>query len=83
MIIALLLALAMRLDQHTVGYLTYNVGLHSSMNTTIVRQTVHSYTAFAIQFGILNSFLSLDYTYKMPERKLELRGSIKLVTWTL
>ena len=31
--------LARQLDKHTMGYLTYKGGLHSFMNTTVVRET--------------------------------------------
>lgn len=70
----------MQLDNHTVGYLTYRAGIRSAMNTMIVRDTSRSYTAFSIHLGILQSYVSLNYTYKMEEKQIKLRGSIKLVT---
>lgn len=70
----------MQLDKHTVGYLTYRVGLQSTMSTIIVRDTTRSYTALSVHFGILQSFVSLNYTYKMNEKQMKLRGSVKLVT---
>ncbi|XP_015600252.1 dnaJ homolog subfamily C member 11 [Cephus cinctus] len=73
--------LAMQLDKHTVGYLTYRAGLQSAMSTMIVRDTSQSYTAFSIQFGILHSYASLNYTYKMEERQMKLRGCIKAGTF--
>ncbi|XP_076179972.1 dnaJ homolog subfamily C member 11 [Ptiloglossa arizonensis] len=69
--------LAMQLDNHTVGYLTYRAGIRSAMNTMIVRDTSRSYTAFSIHLGILQSYVSLNYTYKMEEKQIKLRGSIK------
>lgn len=72
-------ALAMQLDKHTVGYLTYRAGIQSAMSTMIVRDTSRSYTALSIHFGILQSFASLNYTYKMEEKQMKLRGSVKLV----
>lgn len=67
----------MQLDKHAVGYLTYRAGLQSAMSTMIVRDTSHSHTAFSIQFGIIHSYVSLSYTYKMEERQLKLRGCVK------
>lgn len=73
--------LAMQLDKHTVGYLTYRAGVQSAMSTMIVRDTSRSYTAFSIHFGVLHSYVSLNYTYKMEEKQLKLRGSIKAGTF--
>jgi hypothetical protein len=72
-------ALATQLDKHTVGYLTWRGGIHSSMSTTIVRDTATSHAAFAIQFGIPHSFFSLSYTHKLQEMEMKLRGSVKWV----
>ncbi|KAL6260832.1 dnaJ homolog subfamily C member 11 [Pogonomyrmex barbatus] len=73
--------LAMQLDKHTVGYLTYRAGIQDAMSTMIVRDTSRSYMAFSIHFGLLNSFVSLNYTYKMEEKQLKLRGSVKAGTF--
>ncbi|XP_076631441.1 dnaJ homolog subfamily C member 11 [Colletes latitarsis] len=73
--------LAMQLDKHTVGYLTYRAGIQSAMSTMIVRDTSSSYTALSIHLGILQSFVSLNYTYKMEEKQMKLRGSIKAGTF--
>ncbi|OXU26015.1 hypothetical protein TSAR_010719 [Trichomalopsis sarcophagae] len=73
--------LVMQLDTHTIGYLTYRVGIQSGMNTTIVRSTPHAYTAFSIEFALLRSFVSLSYTHKLEERQLELKGYVKLGTF--
>ncbi|XP_076300065.1 dnaJ homolog subfamily C member 11 isoform X1 [Lasioglossum baleicum] len=73
--------LAMQLDKHTVGYLTYRAGIQNNMSTMIVRDTARSYTAFTIHLGILQTFASLNYTYKMEEKQLLLRGSLKAGTF--
>ncbi|XP_076237100.1 dnaJ homolog subfamily C member 11 [Calliopsis andreniformis] len=73
--------LAMQLDKHTVGYLTYRAGIRSAMSTMIVRDTSRSYTALSVHIGILQSFLSLNYTYKMEEKQMKLRGSVKAGTF--
>ncbi|EFN68171.1 DnaJ-like protein subfamily C member 11 [Camponotus floridanus] len=73
--------LAMQLDKHTVGYLTYRAGIQGAMSTMIVRDTSRSYTSFSIHFGLIHSFVSLNYTYKMEEKQLKLRGSVKAGTF--
>ncbi|XP_014474291.1 PREDICTED: dnaJ homolog subfamily C member 11 isoform X2 [Dinoponera quadriceps] len=73
--------LAMQLDKHTVGYLTYRAGIQDAMSTMIVRDTSRSYTAISIHFGLLHSFVSLNYTYKMEEKQLRLRSSVKAGTF--
>ncbi|XP_028049704.1 dnaJ homolog subfamily C member 11 isoform X2 [Monomorium pharaonis] len=73
--------LAMQLDKHTVGYLTYRAGIQDAMSTMIVRDTSRSYTAFSLHFGLIHSFVSLNYTYKMEEKQLKLRGSVKAGTF--
>ncbi|XP_012264021.2 dnaJ homolog subfamily C member 11 [Athalia rosae] len=73
--------LAMQLDKHAVGYITYRGGIEDAMSTMIVRNTAHSHTAFSIQIGFVHSYLSLSYTYKMAERQLKLRGCIKVGTF--
>lgn len=49
------------------------------MSTMFVRDTPESYTAFTLQFGYLNTFASISYTYKMEEKKMKLRGTLKYV----
>lgn len=67
----------MQLDKHTIGYLTYKVHAQSGMSTIIERNTAHSYTAFTIHFGLLNSYINLSYTYKMAERQLQLKSTAR------
>lgn len=70
-------SLGFQLDKRTVGYLTCKAGLQNAMSTMIVRETQNSYTAFTIQFGFLSTFASFNYTYKLPEKKMKIRGAIK------
>jgi DnaJ family protein C protein 11 len=77
----LVTTLATQLDKHTVGYLTWRGGTHSSMSTTIVRDSATSHAAFAIQFGIPHSFFSLSYTHKLQDMEMKLRGSVKAGTF--
>lgn len=74
-------SLAMQLDKHTIGYLTYKVHAQSGMSTIIERNTAHSYTAFTIHFGLLNSYINLSYTYKMAERQLQLKSTARIGTF--
>lgn len=69
--------LAMQLDTDTVGYLTYRVGLRPGMNTTIVRGTPYSYTAFSIELSLIRSYVNLSYTYNMREKQLKFRGCVR------
>ncbi|XP_063991698.1 dnaJ homolog subfamily C member 11 isoform X2 [Diachasmimorpha longicaudata] len=72
--------LGMQLDKHTVGYLTYKTGYNSAMSTRLVRNNERSFISLSIQFGYFSSYASLSYTYKMPEKKMKLRGAFKIGT---
>ncbi|XP_034934623.1 dnaJ homolog subfamily C member 11 [Chelonus insularis] len=76
----LVASLGQQLDKHTVGYITYKGGIQNGMTTMIVRDTPESYTSFTLQFGLVNSFASLSYTYKMVEKEMKLRGTLKVGT---
>ncbi|XP_074109454.1 dnaJ homolog subfamily C member 11 [Cotesia typhae] len=73
-------SLGLQLDKQSVGYLTFKCGIQNSMSTMFVRDTQESYTAFTLQFGYLNTFASISYTYKMEEKKMKLRGTLKAGT---
>ncbi|CAK9817954.1 DnaJ homolog subfamily C member 11 [Anthophora plagiata] len=73
--------LTMQLDTHTMGQLSYNAGPESSMSTAIVRSTSRTHMSLSIHLGILRSFVSLNYTYKMQEKEMKLRGSVKAGTF--
>ncbi|XP_017794016.1 PREDICTED: dnaJ homolog subfamily C member 11 [Habropoda laboriosa] len=72
--------LTMQLDTHTMGQLSYNAGSESSMSTAIVRSTPRTHMSCSIHLGILRSFVSFNYTYKMQEKEMKLRGSVKAGT---
>ncbi|XP_012270711.1 dnaJ homolog subfamily C member 11 [Orussus abietinus] len=69
--------LAQRLDKHTIGYLTYRGGGQNAMSTMVVRNTNQSCTTFSLELGLVHSYVSLSYTYKMEEKELKLRGCVK------
>ncbi|KAJ8687569.1 hypothetical protein QAD02_023363 [Eretmocerus hayati] len=73
--------LSMQLDTHTIGYMTYRHGIGKGLNTTIVRSTPYSYTALSLELALLKSYISLSYVHKMEERRLDLRGHVKLGTF--
>nr|CAD7440381.1 unnamed protein product [Timema bartmani] len=74
-------AIATQLDSHTVGYLTWRAGIHSSMATVLVRDTPTSHTSLTLQFGIPHSYVSLSYCHKMDDQELKLRTSLKAGTF--
>lgn len=67
----------MQLDKHTMGYLTWRGGLTSAMSTSIARDTEYSHFGASLLLGIPHSFVSLNYTHKMKEYELKLRGALK------
>ena len=52
--------LSRQLNKHTMGYLTYKGGLHSSMKTTVVRETEKSWMQFTIQVMTQNNKIVLN-----------------------
>lgn len=70
----------MQLDTHIMGDITYNAGPESSMSTSIIRDTARTYTSFSIHLGVLRSFVSFNYIYKMHEKEMKLRGSVRLIS---
>ncbi|XP_058463625.1 dnaJ homolog subfamily C member 11 [Malaya genurostris] len=69
--------LAIQLDKHTVGYLTYNAGLQSSMSTTIEHNTDKYHYNLSATLGIPHCYLTASYTRKFVEQELKLRVALK------
>nr|XP_019548532.2 LOW QUALITY PROTEIN: dnaJ homolog subfamily C member 11 [Aedes albopictus] len=69
--------LAIQLDKHTVGYLTYNAGLQSSMSTTIEHSTEKYHYNLSATLGIPHCYLTASYTRKLVEQELKLRVALK------
>ncbi|XP_058838201.1 dnaJ homolog subfamily C member 11 [Topomyia yanbarensis] len=69
--------LAIQLDKHTVGYLTYNAGLQSSMSTTIEHNTDKYHYNLSATLGIPHCYLTASYTRKLVEQELKLRVALK------
>lgn len=73
----LITALAMRLAENTMGYMTYRAGLQSSMTTSIAYNSENTHVGGSLTLGIPHSFISLNYTYNFKEHKLKLRTAVK------
>lgn len=73
--------LAVQLDKHTVGYLTYTAGLQSSMATIVEHNTEKNYLHLMLLLGVPHSFVSFNYTRKMVEYELKLKLSCKVGTF--
>ncbi|MEQ2262068.1 DnaJ (Hsp40), subfamily C, member 11 [Xenotaenia resolanae] len=70
--------LARHLDKNTMGYLQWRWGIHSSMNTSIVRDTKSSHLTLAVQLGIPQTFMMMSYQYKFQdEDQTKIKGSVK------
>lgn len=70
-------ALAVQLDKHTVGYLTYNAGLQSSVSCVLEHSTEKQHLLLTGCVGIPHSFISASYTKKLPDYELKLRLAAK------
>ncbi|CAH0556461.1 unnamed protein product [Brassicogethes aeneus] len=73
--------LAMQIDKHSVGYITYHGGIRSLFSTSVVRDTENNRYNFGIQVGVPHSHISLHYTRKMNQQELKLKMAIKVGTF--
>lgn len=80
-IISDFLALAVQLDKHTVGYLTYNAGLQSSVSCVLEHGTEKQHLLVTCCVGIPHSFVSASYTKKLIDYELKLRLAAKWVNF--
>jgi DnaJ homolog subfamily C member 11 len=72
-------SLAVQLDKHTVGYLTYSAaGMSSSLATVIERNTEKNYVNLTFSLGLPHSFIGCNYIRRMIdyEAKLKLSGRV-------
>lgn len=71
--------MALQLDAHSVGYLTYRAGGQSgsSMTSIYVRDSEKYHTNTAVQIGNPHSFISLNIMRKLPQHDLKLRLAFK------
>ncbi|XP_022905973.1 dnaJ homolog subfamily C member 11 isoform X2 [Onthophagus taurus] len=73
--------LAMQLDKHSIGYLTYHGGIRSMVSTSIVRDTESAQYNLSVQIGLPHSYISISYTKKLLNQELKLRLSVKYGTF--
>ncbi|XP_048005498.1 dnaJ homolog subfamily C member 11 [Leguminivora glycinivorella] len=80
---SLVSTMALQLDAHSVGYLTYRAGGQggSSMTSIYVRDSEKYHTNTAIQLGNPHSFISFNIMRKMPQHDMKLRLALKLGTF--
>lgn len=71
------LALAMQIDKHSVGYLSYNGGIRSLVSTSLIRDTENNQYNIQLQLGLPHSYVMLSYTKKMLNKELKLRISVR------
>ncbi|KRT81908.1 Chaperone [Oryctes borbonicus] len=69
--------LAMQIDKHSVGYLTYHGGIRSMVSTSVIRDTESAQYNFSIQVGLPHSYISISYTKKLINQELKLRLAVK------
>lgn len=74
-------SLGVQLDKHTVGYLTYNGGMQSSMSTVLEHNTDKHAINATILIGIPHCYLSASYTRKLFENDLKLKLAGKVGTF--
>ncbi|XP_076270710.1 dnaJ homolog subfamily C member 11 isoform X2 [Rhynchophorus ferrugineus] len=73
--------LAMQIDKHSVGYISWHGGIRSLFSTQIIRDTETNRYNFSIQVGLPHSFVQLQYTRKILSQDLKLRLSAKIGTF--
>lgn len=79
MLFIFFLAMALQLDAHSVGYLTYRAGGQggSSMTSIYVRDSEKYHSNTAIQIGNPHSFISFNIMRKLPQHDMKLRLALK------
>lgn len=73
--------LAVQLDKHTVGYLTYNASTQSSMSTSIESQSEKHAWSTSVSIGVPHCYLSASYTRKLAQYEMKLKAAVKVGTF--
>lgn len=73
--------LAMQIDKHSIGYISYHGGLRSLFSTQIIRDTENNRYNLSIQVGVPHSFVQMQYTRKMVTQELRLKVAVKVGTF--
>lgn len=75
-------SLAIQLDKHTVGYLTYTAaGVSTSLSTVIERNNEKNYVNLTFSLGMPHSFISCNYLRRISEHEMKLKLSGKIGTF--
>ncbi|KAL1116760.1 hypothetical protein AAG570_005232, partial [Ranatra chinensis] len=72
---------AMQLDRHTMGYLSWRGGSSSGMSTTVARDTEKGHITGTVLLGVPHSYISLAYTWKLKEREIKIKAAVKAGTF--
>ncbi|XP_045531393.1 dnaJ homolog subfamily C member 11 [Pieris brassicae] len=79
---SLVTTMALQLDAHSVGYLTYRAGNQGgAMTTTYVRDSEKYHLNTAVQIGNPHSFISFNIMRKLPQYDMKLRLALKFGTF--
>lgn len=82
MVPSLVGSLAIQLDKHTVGYLTYTAaGMSSSLATVIERNNEKNYVNMTFSLGLPHSFISCNYIRRFIEHETKMKLSGKVGTF--
>ncbi|CAO1402064.1 unnamed protein product [Diamesa tonsa] len=74
--------LAIQLDRHTVGYLTYSAaGVQTSMSTIIEHNTEKNYVNLTFSLGVPHSYISCNYIRRFVDHELKLKLAGKVGTF--
>ncbi|XP_055837897.1 dnaJ homolog subfamily C member 11 [Episyrphus balteatus] len=78
---AFVTTLAVQLDKHTIGYLTYNASAQSSMSTSIESQTEKHAWNTSLLIGVPHCYITASYTRKLIQYELKLKVAVKAGTF--
>lgn len=82
MVPSLVGSLAIQLDKHTVGYLTYTAaGMSSSLSTVIERNNEKNYVNLTFSLGLPHSFIACNYIRRITQHEMKMKLSGKIGTF--
>lgn len=75
-------SLAIQLDKHTVGYLTYTAaGVSTSLSTVIERNNEKNYVNLTFSLGLPHSFVACNYIRRITQHEMKVKLSGKIGTF--
>ncbi|XP_074654663.1 dnaJ homolog subfamily C member 11-like [Tubulanus polymorphus] len=72
---------AAQLDKSLQGRISINLGLMTSITTTVVHDYKDNHLVFGIQLGIPNSFVTAGYTRRFPQQEAKIKLALKFGTF--